>query len=196
MTQIYDKDGKIQPVTLIDASEATVTQTLTKEKQGYNAVQVGVGSKKLNRPEQGHLKDFADKKGKGFAFLVEFTLDDGVELKKGDKLSVEQFELGEKVVVRGTTKGKGFQGVVKRWGFAGGRKTHGNKHTLRTPGSIGSAFPQRVLKGLKMAGHMGTDQKSIINLKVVYIDPKNNIIGVRGAVPGNKGGYIEVATRR
>jgi len=194
MTQIYDDKGNVVPVTLIDASGAAVTQVLKEDKQGYNAVQLGVGSKKLSKPQQGHVKDFADDKGNGFAFLREFHVEGG-ELKKGDKIAVDQFEIGDKVVVRGTTKGKGFQGVVKRWGFAGGPKTHGNKHTLRTPGSIGSAFPQRVFKGLKMAGHMGVDQKSVLNLKVAYIDKENNILGVKGAVPGNNGGYVEVVTR-
>ncbi|MEX0877313.1 MAG: 50S ribosomal protein L3 [Candidatus Spechtbacterales bacterium] len=195
MTQIYDNNGNVVPVTLIDASGAAVTQVLKEDKQGYNAVQLGVGSKKLSKPEQGHIKDSVDDKGNGFAFLREFHVEGG-ELKKGDKIVVDQFEVGDKVVVRGTTKGKGFQGVVKRWGFAGGNKTHGNKHTLRTPGSIGSAFPQRVFKGLKMAGHMGVDQKSVINLKVAYIDKENNILGVKGSVPGNNGSYVEVVTRK
>ena len=195
MTQIYDDKGKVVPVTLIDAKGVTVTQVLTDENNGYNAVQVGAGEKKLSKPMQGHLKEFTDKSGKGFAFLREFRTTEDAEFKKGDKLSVEQFELGDTVMVRGTAKGKGFQGVVKRWNFAGGPKTHGQKHTLRTPGSIGSAFPQRVLKGLKMAGHMGGHKKSVLNLKVAYIDKEDNIIGVKGSVPGNKGSYVEVIAK-
>lgn len=192
MTQIFDDNGRVVPVTLIQSGPLTVTQVLTKEKNGYDAIQLGFGQKKLNKPEYGHLKDFVDEKGKGFAVLREFQVEEGSDVKKGDTLNVSQFQVGEKVTVRGTTKGKGFQGVVKRWGFAGGPATHGQKHTLRTPGSIGSAFPQRVLKGIKMAGHMGDRNKSILNLKIAYIDEKNSVIGVKGAVPGNKGGYVEI----
>ena len=196
MTQIYDENGNTQPVTLIDTSFSTVTQILKKDKQGYNGVQVGIGKKNLTKPMRGHLKEFVSKEGKGFAFLREFRIDEVDSFKHGDKLKVDQFELGEKLTVRGITKGKGFQGVVKRWGFAGGRASHGGKGHIRTPGSIGSAFPQRVLKGLKMAGHMGTDKKSAINLKLVYMDKENNIIGVKGAFPGNNGGYLEITTRK
>jgi len=195
MTQVFDEKGHVNPVTLIEAGPVKVTQTLTQEKNNYAAVQVGFGKKKLNKPERGHLKEFVDKQDKGFAFVREFHTDEDSKLKKGDTLTVEQFEIGDKVSVRGITKGKGFQGVVKRWGFHGGPASHGGKHTLRTPGSIGSAFPQRVLKGLKMAGHMGTDTKTVLNLRVVYIDKEKNLLGVKGAVPGNRGGYVEVRKR-
>lgn len=203
MTQIFNEKGEVNPVTLIDVAHVKVTQILTKDKNGYDAIQIGIGRKKLNKPMRNHLKGFTDKKGRGFAFLREFVIErdafssvgDSKKFKKGDTMSVDQFELGDTVSVRGTTKGKGFQGVVKRWGFKGGPKSHGQKHTLRTPGSIGSAYPQRVLKGLKMAGHMGNKKKSILNLKIVYIDKKNSMLGVKGAVPGNRGGYLEITAR-
>lgn len=203
MTQIFDDKGNAHPITLIEAGPTTVTQVLTEDKNGYNAVQLGFGQKKLDKPAAGHQKKFIKKDKKnftpyhsvqGFAFLREFSGEDK-KLKVGDILNVEQFEAGDKVVVRAITKGKGFQGVVKRWGFKGGPKSHGQKHTLRTPGSIGSAFPQRVLKGKKMAGRMGGDKKSILNLKIVYINRDKNLLGVRGAVPGNRGSYVEIYTR-
>lgn len=194
MTQIFDDKGNVHPITLIEAGPVTVTQVLVKDKNGYDAVQVGFGKKKLNNPEHGHQKKFVKKDEKGFAFLREFSPEDK-KLKTGDTLSVKQFEVGDRVTVRATTKGKGFQGVVKRWGFKGGPKSHGKKHTQRTPGSIGSAFPQRVLKGKKMAGRMGTNKKSILNLKIVYINKDKNLLGVRGAVPGNRGTYVEISTR-
>lgn len=195
MTQIYDESGNVAPTTLIEAGPAKVTQILTEDKNKYAAVQLGFGSKKLNKPEAGHQKQTVskNKSTKGFAYLREFQTDQ--KPKVGDELRVEQFEIGDKVLVRGITKGKGFQGVVKRHGFKGGPKSHGQKHTLRTPGSIGSAFPQRVLKGLRMAGHMGAERKTVSNLKVVYIDKENNLLGVKGAVPGNKGSYLEIIKR-
>jgi len=197
MTQIFDEKGNAIPVTVLKVDPVTVTQVLTEEKSGYNAVQVGYGSKKLNKPQAGHQKKVVDKNNKGFASLREFYPGQAYkELGVGSKLDVSQFEPGEKVVVRGVTKGKGFQGVVKRWNFAGGPKSHGQKHTLRTPGSIGSAFPQRVLKGLKMAGRMGSNKKTILNLKVAYVDKKENILALKGAVPGNKGGYVEIFNRK
>lgn len=203
MTQIFNEKGDVNPITLIDVASVKVTQILTKDKNGYDAIQIGIGQKKLNKPMRNHLKGFVDNRGRGYAFLKEFRIDkdalssaeESKKLKKGDTMSVDQFEIGDIVTVRGTTKGKGFQGVVKRWNFKGGPKSHGQKHTLRTPGSIGSAYPQRVLKGLKMAGHMGNKKKSILNLKIVYIDKKNSMLGVRGAIPGNRGGYLEIIKR-
>lgn len=195
MTQIFDDRGRAQPVTLIQAGPCTVTQILAQEQAGYNAVQIGFGSKKLNKPQKGHIKDFVNKSGRGFAYLREFRLDDIQSFKKGDILDVSRFAVGDKVNIRGTTKGKGFQGVVKRWNFAGGPKSHGQKHSLRAPGSIGSAYPQRVLKGKKMGGHMGVDTKSILNLKVIYVDKETNVLGVKGAVPGNRGKYIEIVKK-
>lgn len=195
MTQIFDEKGHAQPVTFIQAGPCTVTQVLTSEGVGYDAVQLGFGSKKLNRPQRGHVKDFVNKSNRGFAYLREFSFEGASEFKKGDVLDVSQFEVGDKINVRGTTKGKGFQGVVKRWGFAGGPKTHGQKHSLRAPGSIGSAYPQHVMKGKRMGGHMGVDLKSILNLKVLHVDKEQNVLAVRGAVPGNAGKYIEIVKK-
>ncbi|MEX2145136.1 MAG: 50S ribosomal protein L3 [Candidatus Spechtbacterales bacterium] len=192
MTQVFSKDGHVKPVTLVEAGPAVVTQVLTDEKNGYSAVQLGYGKKKLNNPQKGHLKDFVDKHGSGFAYLREFRISEENKFNKGDSLDASQFEIGEKVAVSAVTKGKGFQGVVKRWNFKGGPKTHGQKHTLRTPGSIGSAFPQRVFKGLKMAGRMGGKRKTTKNLQIAYIDKEQNIIGLKGAVPGNAGTVVEI----
>ena len=194
MTQIFDENGNAKPVTIVEAGPVTVTKLIDEKKDGYSAVQVGFGVKRLNKPQQGQQKGFVSDKHKGFAFLKELKTP-SQELKLGDKLSVSQFELNDEVVVRGTTKGRGFQGVVKRWGFHGGPKSHGQKHTLRAPGSIGSAFPQRVFKGLKMAGHMGVNKKSVINLRVAYIDEKNNLLGIVGSVPGTKGSMLEIIKR-
>lgn len=192
MTQIFDENGFAQSTTLVEVGPCTVTQIKSLDKDGYSAAQIGWGSKKLNKPLAGHIKSFINKDVRGFAILREFSTGDENKLKVGDILDVGQFELGNKVNIRGTTKAKGFQGVVKRWNFAGGPGSHGQKHSLRTPGSIGSAFPQHVLKGLKMAGRMGGKKKSVLNLKVLYIDKDKNIIGLRGAVPGNAGKYIEL----
>lgn len=195
MTQIFDEKGRVHPVTLIQAGPVTVTQLLDKGKSGYSAVQVGYGKKRLNKPERGHVKDFVGQDGKGFAVLREFKPDSVLQIAKGDTINVSQFTIGERVMVSGVTKSKGFQGVVKRWGFRGGPKTHGQKHSLRAPGSIGSTHPQRVLKGRRMAGRMGGVRHSALNLKVAYIGSKDNIIGVRGAVPGNKGAIVEIAKK-
>lgn len=192
MTQIFDKKGNVEPVTLVKAGPNTVTQVLVNEKDKYKAVQLGYGLKKLNKPQKGHLGNLVDKNGKGFAYLREFRIDEKDEFKKGDVLDVSQFEIGEKVFASAVTKGKGFQGVVKRWNFAGGPKSHGQKHTLRTPGSIGSAFPQRVFKGLKMAGRMGGKMKTVKYLRVVYVDKEQNLIGFKGAIPGSRGTMVKI----
>lgn len=193
MTQIFDEAGKAKPVTLIEAGPVIVTNILTKEKNSYNALQLGFGyKKKVKKSLQGQFKGFAKTDSEGFSFMKEFRIDDIQDLKKGEHLLVNQFVIGDKVAVRGITKGKGFQGVVKRWGFKGGPKTHGTKNTLRAPGSIGSAFPQHVFKGLKMAGHLGAQKKTISNLEVVYLNKEKNLLGVKGAVPGNVGGYLEI----
>lgn len=192
MTQIFDSKGHAHPVTLIQAGPVAVTQVLGKDKVGYNAIQIGYGKKRLNKPERGHVKDFAGASTKGFAILREVKNDGTVQAAKGDILDVGQFEMGERVNVSGITKAKGFQGVVKRWGFAGGPKTHGQKHSLRAPGSIGSGHPQRVVKGLRMGGRMGGVRRTTLNLKVAYIDKDDNIIGVKGAIPGNTGAFVEI----
>ena len=192
MTQIFDKQGKAYPVSLIEAGPCVVTQVLDKEKNGYYAVQIGFGEKKLNKPQTGHLKDILKQDAKkGFAMLREFRIQES-DAKKGDTVLVSQFEKGDKVHIRSTTKGKGFQGVVKRWNFAGGPASHGQKHSLRAPGSIGSAYPQHVMKGKKMAGRMGGKTQTTRNLKVVDVIPEKNILVLKGAVSGHNGSLVQV----
>ena len=194
MTQVFDDKGNAQSVTLIEAGPCVVTDVMTQERDGYTAVQIGFSKKKLNKPQAGHLKEFL-KDNKGFATLKEFRVKQGDETKKGDKVLVEQFEKGSKVSVRSKTKGKGFQGVVKRWGFAGGPASHGQKHSLRAPGSIGSAYPQHVMKGKKMAGRMGGKNQTTRNLKVVDVIKDKNILIVKGAVSGSNGTIVEITSQ-
>ena len=190
MSQIW-KGEKIIPVTLIQAGPATITQLRNKEKDKYEAVQIGFDptKKRLNKPLQGHLKDM----GK-FRYLREFRINNEMskELKIGEVLDVSQFQEGDKVKVSGLSKGRGFQGGVKRHGFHGGPKTHGQKDRLRAPGSIGATAPQRVMPGRKMAGHMGQERKAVKNLEVVGVNKENNILMVKGAVPGMKGTLLEI----
>lgn len=193
MTQVFDAEGRAHPVTLLQAGPVVVTQVKTTDRDGYNALQVGYGvvaERKLNRPTRGHLKDLDT-----FAHVREWRTDDVADFERGKTLDVSQFEEGEIVEIAGTSKGKGFQGVVKRHGFAGGRRTHGQKHSEREPGSIGSTGPQRVLKGVRMAGRMGHDRVTVKNLQIVKIDADNGVIMVRGAVPGKKGDLVEIKKR-
>jgi len=199
MSQIWQND-KIVPVTVIQAGPVTVTQVKNKDKDGYDSAQVGFDAtkKKINKPEKGHLKDLGN-----FKNLKEFRLktnnpmptgrqEQSTTYNVGDVLTVEQFNEGDKVKVSGLDNGRGYQGVVKRHGFGGGPKTHGQKNRYRAPGSIGATAPQRVMPGRKMAGHMGTERVSVKNLKVVAIDKENNILMVKGAVPGMKGVILEI----
>jgi len=186
MTQIIGKDGVAVPVTLIQAGPVTVTQVKTVETDGYNAVQVAYGEgKNLSKAVAGHVKP-AQVSPK---YLREFRVDELPEgLKVGDKIDVSQFELGDVVDVTGTSKGKGFAGTVKRHNFNTSKKTHGGNGYVRRPGSIGSMYPQKVFKGKRMAGRMGAERVTVKNLTVAYVDPTNNLIGFKGAVPGpNKG---------
>jgi len=192
ISQIFDEKGNVVPVTLIEAGPCIVTQVKTKEKDGYWAVQIGFGeAKKVTKAIAGHLK----KLGK-LLFLREFRNQepkiDGRELKRGDKIDVSVFKEGDKVKVSGLSKGKGFAGVVKRWHFRGRSATHGTKHELRTPGSVGSSFPERVVKGKKMPGRMGFERVTVKNLKVFKVDPENNLLAIKGAVPGRKGTLLEI----
>lgn len=188
MTQVFDKEGKVHPVTLINTGPVVVTQLKTKEKDGYSAIQVGFGQKrKVNKAEAGHMK------GEKFCFLREFRLEDDPEgINVGDKIDLSSFEAGDKVNISGISKGKGFQGVVKRHNFAGGPKSHGQKHSERKPGSIGAGGVQRVFKGLRMAGRMGGDRVTVKNLEVVLVDGDKNQILVRGALPGRRGTLLEI----
>ena len=193
MTQIFQEDGTVVPVTLIEAGPVTVTQIRNKEKDGYEAVQVGYGSeKKPNKSKIGHLKGLSSLKR-----LKEFKLETGnwkleTEPKRGDVLDVTVFNVGDIVKVSGLAKGKGFQGVVKRHGFHGMPASHGHHHVLRHPGSIGQRFPQHTLKGMRMAGRMGGKRITTRGLKVMNIDKEKNLLVVKGAVPGRRGTLLEI----
>ncbi len=194
MTQKFDEQGRVIPVTLVEAGPCWVTQARNQEKDGYQAVQLGfeeVKEKKINRAQRGQFKK--NKLDKCFRYLNEFK---NQESQLGEQINVSIFIPGEKIAVSGLTKGRGFQGVVKRHGFAGGPASHGGRHNLRTPGSIGSAFPERVVKGRKMAGHMGTEKIRVKNLTVVDVDEENNILALKGAVPGRKGTLLKIITTK
>ena len=195
MLQIFNDSGEVIPCTLVSAGPMTVIQVKTKEKDGYDDIQVGSGErnqKNIKKPQRGHMKDLGSlPDATGFRWLREVKM--GIsEAKVGDKMDVSVFEEGDVVSVSGITKGKGFQGVVKRHGFAGGPRSHGQKHSEREPGSIGATGPQRVFKGTRMAGRMGSDRQTTQNLKVVKVDKDNNQILISGAVPGRKGTLLEI----
>lgn len=191
MTSIFDENGKNVPCTVIQAGPCVVTQVRTEEVDGYEALQLGFDDKKdknAAKAAQGHFK----KAGTGVKYkVVEFREFEG-EYKLGDSISADLFEEGEFVDVTGTSKGKGFQGVVKRHGFAGvGDATHGQGNTMRAPGSIGNAsFPGRVFKGMKMGGRMGGDRVKVENLRVLKVMADKNLLIVKGAVPGHKNSYV------
>ena len=193
MTQVYAEDGRAYPVTVILAGPCVVVQRKSKQKDGYSAVQLGLVEarkvKQLTKPMKGHF----EKAGlPPCRVLREFRLEDGVELKVGDKVSVDQFAAGDKITICGISRGRGFQGVVKRHHFRGGAATHGSMFH-RAPGSIGaSAYPSRVLPGMKAAGHMGSDQVTVRNLQVVRVDAGNNLLVVRGSVPGAGGSIVVI----
>ncbi len=189
MTQIIGEDGVATPVTLIQAGPVTVTQVKSVETDGYNAVQVAYGEgKNLSKAVAGHVKS----SGVTPKEIREFTTDDLGEIKVGDKWDVTEFVLGDVVDATGISKGKGFAGTIKRHNFMRHRKSHGGKGNTRKPGSIGSMYPQKVFKGKRMAGHMGAEQVTVKNLKVAYISAADNLIGVKGAVPGPKKGLIVI----
>ena len=191
MTQIIGKDGVVTPVTILQAGPVTVTQIKTVESDGYNAVQLGYGQgKKLSKAVSGHVKQAGENINP--KVLKEFRTENAPEVKLGDILTVESFNLGDKVSVTGISKGKGFAGTVKRWNFNESRNTHGFKGDIRKVGSIGSMYPQKVWKGKKMPGRMGHDQVTVKNLVVAYIDKENNLLGLKGAVPGPKKGIVTV----
>ncbi len=187
MTQIFTEDGTVVPVTAIEAGPCTVIQIKTKEKEGYNAVQLGFGeAKRLNEPEKGHMK-----KHGSFRHLREFRMDDVSEVELGQKVTVEMFEPGERIDVVGTSKGRGFAGVIKRHGFAGGPKTHGQKDRHRAPGSVGGGTdPGKTWKGQRMAGHMGNARVTVKKLEVVQANSDRNLLLIKGAVPGSRNGLV------
>ena len=193
MTQVYAENGRAYPVTVIEAGPCVVVQRKSKDKDGYSAVQLGLvearKAKSVTKPMKGHF----DKAGlPPCRILREFRVADGAEVKVGDKVSVELFTPGDTITVSGVSRGKGFQGVIKRHNFRGGAATHGSMFH-RAPGSIGaSAFPSRVLPGMKGAGHMGTDKVTLRKVKVVRVDAGNNLLVVRGAVPGAGGSIVVI----
>ncbi len=193
MTQVYGDDGRAHPVTVIEAGPCVVVQRKSKDKDGYSAVQLGLvearKAKKVTKPMKGHF----DKAGlPPCRVLREFRVADGAEVKVGDKVSVGLFAPGDAVTVSGTSRGLGFQGVVKRHHFRGGAATHGSMFH-RAPGSIGaSAWPSRTLKGMKAAGHMGAEKVTVRNVQVVRVDADNNLLVVRGSVPGAGGGIVVI----
>ena len=194
MTQIFDEKGNMIPVTVIEAGPCVVVQKKTTENDGYEAVQVGYGdakANKVNKPMGGHFKkaDVAPKK-----VLKEFRLDDTSSVNVGDILKADIFAAGDFVDVVGTSKGKGTAGAIKRWNFARLRESHGTGPVGRHAGSLGAcSTPSRVYKGKKMAGHLGTERVTVQNLTVVKVDSENNLIAIKGSVPGPKGGIVVIA---
>lgn len=194
MTQIFDEAGNVVPVTVVEAGPCTVTQIKTMENDGYEAIQVGFGDVKVsrvNKPMKGHFykADVAPKKT-----LKEFRLDsiDGIEV--GNILKADTFEVGEVVDVKGTSKGHGTAGAIKRWNFSRLRMTHGTGPNHRHAGSLGAcSSPSRVFKGKKMAGHYGHETVTVQNLKIAKVDAENNLIAIKGAIPGPKGGIVVIA---
>ena len=187
MTQVFRDDGRMEAVTAIQAGPCIAVQVKTVDKDGYSAVQLGLGTtKRVKSPQRGHFKDL----GK-FRYLKEIRLSDNETVETGQQFDVSLFNVGDRVDVTGVSKGKGFAGVVKRHGFAGGPKTHGQSDRHRAPGSIGATTsPGRVLKGMRMAGHMGDVQKTVQHLEVIEADPERNLLLVKGAVPGGNNGLL------
>ncbi len=194
MTQIFDESGKVIPVTVVEAGPCSVTQIKTMENDGYEAIQVGFGDVKVsrvNKPMKGHFDkaDVAPKKT-----LKEFRLESIADIKVGDILKADTFEVGEVVDVKGTSKGHGTAGAIKRWNFSRLRMTHGTGPNHRHAGSLGAcSSPSRVFKGKKMAGHYGHETVTVQNLKIAKVDAENNLIAIKGAIPGPKGGIVVIA---
>jgi large subunit ribosomal protein L3 len=191
MTRVFTEDGASVPVTVIEITPNRVAQVKTTETDGYNAVQVTAGSKKASRVSKAAAGHFAKANVTAGDALLEFRTDEVAELNVGDELTVARFEAGQVVDVTGTSKGKGFQGGVKRWNFSMQDATHGNSLSHRAPGSIGQCqTPGRVWKGKKMAGHMGAERVTTQNLEIVRVDAESNLILVKGALPGATGGQL------
>jgi large subunit ribosomal protein L3 len=196
MTQIFDETGAALPVTLIEAGPCYVTQVRLPQKEGYAAVQLGFGEAKPKRLTSGQLGHLTANELPPLRFLREFRIKN-TEYKIGDKVTVEVFGVGERVDVVGTSKGKGFQGAVKRYHFKGGPKTHGASDRLRSPGSNSSTTtPGRVYRGSRRPGHMGNERVTSQSLKVVLVDAERNLIGVHGAIPGPRGGLVTIHDAR
>jgi large subunit ribosomal protein L3 len=196
MMSIFSPEGKYMPVTVLKLGPCVVTQIKAVAGDGYNALQLGFGEREkshTNKPMEGHLKKSG---GDCFALLREISVDNPDEYDLGQTVNLEIFKIGERVNVTGITKGRGFAGVIKRHGFHGGGETHGS-HSHRVPGSIGcSAWPAKVIKGKKMPGHYGNEQKTVKNLEIVDIRPEEDLIMLKGAVPGFRSGLIEVKKQK
>jgi large subunit ribosomal protein L3 len=194
MTQVFDPNGLVVPVTIIQAGPCYVTQIKTKEKDGYNSVQIAFADKKEKRtakPEKGH---FEKAKVQPKKFVKEFSYNDQDKLELGAEIKVDRFNAGDWVRISGVSKGKGFQGVMKRHNFSGGQQTHGQSDRLRAPGSLGqSSSPSRVFKGIKMAGRTGNDRVTLKSVEVVKVDAENNLLYLRGSIPGSKNSVIEIS---
>jgi large subunit ribosomal protein L3 len=192
MTSVFASDGTLVPVTVLEVGPCVITQVKTVKTDGYNAVQMGFGPKKLERctrPVAGHFAKVGDV---GYTVLREFRVDDPEAYEPGQSIGLDQLTPGDKVTVTGTSKGRGFQGTIKRHGFGRGPETHGCRNH-RKPGSVGcSAWPARIIKGKKMPGHMGVDRKTVKNLVVVDVRPEENLLMVKGPVPGAKTGILEI----
>lgn len=194
MTQLFTEEGVSVPVTVVEAKPCVVTQVKSTDTDGYVAVQVGYAIKKaknITKPQLGHLKKTA-KEAANFSKLKEFRVADTTDYQVGKSLDVTQFTAGDTVRITGVSKGKGFQGVVKRHHFRGHPTSHGHKDQERMPGSIGATAAQRVFKGTRMGGHMGVDQVTVTNLKVAKVDESTQQIYLRGAVPGGRGAYVTI----
>ncbi|MBQ8000341.1 MAG: 50S ribosomal protein L3 [Ruminococcus sp.] len=193
MTQIFDEKGNVVPVTVVEAGPCVVSMKKTVETDGYTAIQMGFGDmkpSKVNKPMQGHFSkaNVAPKK-----VLKEFRFDDCDAYSVGDIIKADVFEAGMKVDVTGTSKGKGYAGVIKRWNFGRLKETHGSGPVARHGGSMGAcSSPSRVWKGKKMAGHLGAEKVTVKNLTVVKVDAENNLIAIKGAIPGANGGYVVI----
>ena len=194
MTEYFSPEGQVFPVTAVLAGPITVTRVFEKSKDGYNAVQVGFNVQKEHRITKGAR---GAMKGSFYKNLKEFRLKptDTNDAKEGDIIDVSAFSVGDKLQVSSISKGKGFQGVVKRHGFHGGPRSHGQKHSEREPGSIGGGLRTHVPKGMRMAGRMGGDRITQKNLKVIFIDKENNIMLVKGAIAGKRGSLVEIISR-
>lgn len=196
MTRIFAEDGTICPVTIISAGPCPIIQIKTEDSEGYNALQVAyeeVPERKVNKPMKGHF----DKAGKGnFRHLAECRLDNVADYEVGQELTVDMFATGDSVKVSGTSKGKGFQGVIKRWNFSGMKASHGVEKVHRSPGSVGNAtFPGRIWKGKKMPGQMGNARVTLPNVEIVDVRPEENVIVVKGQIPGPKNGLVMIAKK-
>ena len=194
MSLIYDDSGNMLPVTLVQAGPCTVTQVKTLAKDGYDSVQIGFSeSKNLNSPQSGHQK----RSGGQFSVLQEFQADDPDQIEVGQKITTEIFEENEKIKVSGTTKGRGFSGGVRRYGFKGGPKTHGQSDRHRAVGSIGAgSSPGRVWPGTRMPGRYGNEKATIKGLSIAKIDTKNNILVIKGSIPGHNGSNVRIEIQK